>query len=119
MCGTKLRFSAVKKPKDLRMDVRFWRKADVSVGDIMRRIRTSPPRPNEKWFWSGGAKRNRCPLMAHSGHSRFALHCPLSQTQRKRQRLEIFNRLRSPTHVLAKSASACLAAAVLPRALYN
>src|SRR5215471_9572498 len=35
------------------------------------------------------------------------------------QRLEICNSLRSQTHVLARSASACLAAAVLPRALYN
>src|SRR5262249_62135136 len=35
------------------------------------------------------------------------------------QRLEICNSLRSPIHVLARSASAWLAAAVLPRALYN
>jgi hypothetical protein len=35
------------------------------------------------------------------------------------QRFDICNSLRSPTHVLARSASAWLAAAVLPRALYN
>ena len=96
-------------------------------------------------LWCAHSISNECPLLAQNGHSGRAQQCLLLGVKRtslrhalmsasaqsglrmigqitalgELQRLEICNSLRLPIHVLARSASAWLAAAVLPRALYN
>ena len=57
----------------------------------------------------------QCLLLTQSGLRMIGQITALGELQR----LEICNSLRSPIHVLARSASAWLAATVLPRALYN
>jgi hypothetical protein len=75
--------------------------------------------PGNVRFWVNSGHQPaaiRCLLLTQSGLWLAGQdHCAGVELQR----LEICNSLRSPIHVLARLASAWLAAAVLPRALYN